>query len=139
MDIDEATAVPPAPAGAPGEEERQWAMFAHLSALAGGLLTSALGGWGFFIGPLVIWLMKKDTMPFVGDQAKEALNFNITVSAIFVILLIVTIFTLGLGALLTVPVMLVVGIGALVLIIMASIKAKEGVAYRYPFTIRLIK
>jgi len=139
MDINEATAVPPAPTGVPGEEERQWAMFAHLSALAGGLLTSALGGWGFFIGPLVIWLMKKDTMPFVGDQAKEALNFNITVSAIFVILLILTIFTLGLGALLTVPVMLVVGIGALVLIIMASMKAKEGVAYRYPFTIRLIK
>ena len=139
MDINEATAVPPAPAGVPGEEERQWAMFAHLSALAGGLLTSALGGWGFFIGPLVIWLMKKDTMPFVGDQAKEALNFNITISAIFVILLILTIFTLGLGALLTVPVMLVVGIGALVLIIMASMKAKEGVAYRYPFTIRLIK
>lgn len=139
MDINEATAVPPAPAGVPGDEERQWAMFAHLSALAGGLLTSALGGWGFFIGPLVIWLMKKDTMPFVGDQAKEALNFNITVSAIFVILLILTIFTLGLGALLTVPVMLLVGIGALVLIIMASMKAKEGVAYRYPFTIRLIK
>ncbi len=139
MDINEATAVPPAPIGTPGEEERQWAMFAHLSALAGGLLTSALGGWGFFIGPLVIWLMKKDTMPFVADQAKEALNFNITVSAIFVILLILTIFTLGLGALLTVPVMLVVGIGALVLIIMASMKAKEGVAYRYPFTIRLIK
>lgn len=139
MDINDATAVPPPSAGAPGQEERQWAMFAHLSALAGGLLTSGLGGWGFFIGPLVIWLMKKDTMPFVADQAKEALNFNITVSGIFVILLILTIFTLGLGALLTVPVMLVVGIGALVLIIMASIKAREGVAYRYPFTLRLIK
>ncbi len=114
-------------------------MFAHLSALAGGLLTSAFGGWGFFIGPLVIWLMKKDTMPFVADQAKEALNFNITVSAIFVILLLLTIFTLGLGALLTVPLMLVVGIGALVLIVMAAIKANEGVAYRYPFAVRLIK
>ncbi|MDQ3039434.1 MAG: DUF4870 domain-containing protein [Pseudomonadota bacterium] len=114
-------------------------MFAHLSALAGGLLTSALGGWGFFIGPLVIWLMKKDTMPFVADQAKEALNFNITISAIFVILLLLTLFTLGLGALLTVPIMFVVGIGALVLIVMASIKANEGVAYRYPFAIRLIK
>lgn len=139
MDINEATAAPTPPAGTPNDEERQWAMFAHLSALAGGLLTSALGGWGFFIGPLVIWLMKKDTMPFVADQAREALNFNITISGIFVILLILTIFTLGLGALLTVPVMLIVGIGALVLIIMASMKAKEGVAYRYPFTIRLIK
>ncbi len=143
MDTDETTAStpppPPPPAGAPSAEERQWAMFSHLSALAGGLLTSAIGGWGFFIGPLVIWLMKKDTMPFVADQAKEALNFNITVSAIFLILLLLTIFTLGIGALLTVPIMLVVGIGALVLIVMASIKANEGVAYRYPFTLRLIK
>lgn len=114
-------------------------MFAHLSVLVGGLLTSVLGGWGFFIGPLVIWLMKKDTMPFVNDQAKEALNFSIMVSAIFLILLILTFVTLGLGALLTVPVALVVGIGALVLIVMASMKANEGVAYRYPFTIRLIK
>jgi uncharacterized Tic20 family protein len=137
--INETTAIPPAPAGVPAVEERQWAMFAHLSALAGGLLTSAVGGWGFFIGPLVIWLMKKDTMPFVADQAKEALNFNITVSGIFLILLILTIFTLGLGALLTVPVMLLVGIGALVQIIMAAMKADEGEAYRYPFTIRLIK
>ncbi|GAB1408130.1 DUF4870 domain-containing protein [Thermomonas brevis] len=132
------TPVPP-PAGQPPQDQRQWAMFAHLSALAGGLLTSAVGGWGFFLGPLVIWLMKKESMPFVDDQAKEALNFNITVSAIFVALLLLTVFTLGLGALLTVPVMLVVGIGALVLIVIAAIKANEGVAYRYPFTLRLIK
>ena len=133
--------MPPAPpaAATPPQDERQWAMFAHLSALVGGLLTSAIGGWGFFIGPLVIWLMKKETMPFVADQAKEALNFNITVSAIFLLLLLMTVLTLGLGALLTVPIMLVVGLGALVLIIIAAVKANEGVAYRYPFTLRLIK
>ena len=132
----------PAPAGVENPvpaEQRQWAMFAHLSALAGGLLTSAVGGWGFFLGPLVIWLMKKETMPFVADQAKEALNFNITVSAIFVALLILTFLTLGIGALLTVPVMLIVGLGALVLIVMAAIKANDGIAYRYPLTLRLIK
>ncbi|RFP62279.1 DUF4870 domain-containing protein [Luteimonas weifangensis] len=132
----------PAPTGAESgipAEERQWAMFAHLSALAGGLLTSAVGGWGFFIGPLVIWLMKKETMPFVADQAKEALNFNIMVTAIFVILLILTILSLGIGALLTVPVMLIVGIGALVFVIIAAIKANQGIAYRYPVNVRLIK
>ncbi|MCJ0826027.1 DUF4870 domain-containing protein [Luteimonas sp. 50] len=132
----------PAPTGAESgisAEERQWAMFAHLSALAGGLLTSAVGGWGFFIGPLVIWLMKKDTMPFVDDQAKEALNFNIMVTAIFVILLILTILSLGIGALLTVPVMLIVGIGALVFVIIAAMKANQGIAYRYPVNVRLIK
>jgi uncharacterized protein len=133
------TMSPPPPSGAPSAEERQWAMFAHLSALAGGLLTGAFGGWGFFIGPLIIWLMKKDTMPFVNDQAKEALNFNITVSAIFLVLLILTVVTLGIGAILTVPVMLIVGIGALVFIIIAAMKANEGIAYRYPVTIRLIK
>ena len=139
MDINDATAPPPVPSGVPSAEERQWAMFAHLSALAGGLLTSAIGGWGFFIGPLVIWLMKKDTMPFVADQAKEALNFNITVSAVFLALLVLSLLTLGIGFLITLPIMLIVGIAALVLIIMAAIKANDGIAYRYPFTIRLIK
>jgi uncharacterized protein len=132
--------VNPAPAGADvSAEERQWAMFAHLSALAGGLLTSAIGGWGFFIGPLVIWLMKKDTMPFVADQAKESLNFNITVSAIFLILLILSLVTLGIGFLITLPIMLIIGIAALVLIIIAAMKANQGIAYRYPFTVRLVK
>ena len=120
-------------------EERQWAMFAHLSALAGGLLTSAIGGWGFFLGPLVIWLMKKDTMPFVADQAKEALNFNITVSAAMLVLVVLGVVTLGLGFLIAMPLMLIIGIAALVFIVMAAIKANEGVAYRYPFTLRLVK
>ena len=132
----------PAPAGVDNgisAEERQWAMFAHLSALAGGLLTSAIGGWGFFIGPLVIWLMKKDTMPFVADQAKEALNFNITVSAVFLVLMILGFVTLGVGFLVIGPLMLLIGIAALVFIVIAAIKANEGVAYRYPMTVRLVK
>ena len=121
-------------------DERQWAMFAHLSALLGGLVTSGwAGSIGFFIGPLVIWLMKKDTMPFVDDQAKEALNFAITVSIACLVLLVLTLVTLGIGALLTVPLFAVVGIGALVLVIIAAMKAKEGVAYRYPFALRLVK
>ena len=132
----------PAPAGAESgisAEERQWAMFAHLSALAGGLLTSAVGGWGFFIGPLVIWLMKKDTMPFVDDQAKEALNFNISVAIIFFVLWILTFMTLGIGILLTGPLMILVGIAWLVFTIIAAMKANQGERYRYPFTLRLVK
>jgi len=97
------------------------------------------GGCGTWIGPLIIWLIKKDTMPFVAAQAKEALNFNITVSAIFLVLTIFTVITFGIGALLTVPVMLLVGIAALVFTIIAAVKANEGVDYRYPFSIRLIK
>ena len=49
----------------PSAEERQWAMFAHLSALAGLVIP-----FGSIIGPLVILLIKKDTMPFVNDQGK---------------------------------------------------------------------
>jgi hypothetical protein len=131
---------PAAPAGAPSAEERQWAMFAHLSALLGGLLTSGwAGNIGFFIGPLVIWLMKKDTMPFVADQAKEALNFAITVSLAFLALWILTVMTLFIGGVLTIPLMFVLGVTALVFVIIAAIKANEGVAYRYPFALRLIK
>jgi uncharacterized Tic20 family protein len=130
---------PPPPSGTPSAEERQWAMFAHLSALLGGLLTGAVGGWGCFLGPLVIWLIKKDTMPFVNDQAKEALNFAITLSIIGFALLMITIMSLGIGAILTIPLLLFVGLGALILVIIAAVKANEGVAYRYPLTIRLVK
>jgi uncharacterized protein len=134
------TAAPAGSAGTPSAEERQWAMFAHLSALLGGLLTSGwAGNIGFFIGPLVIWLMKKDTMPFVADQAKEALNFAITVSLAFLALWILTVMTLFIGGVLTIPLMFVLGVTALVFVIIAAIKANEGVAYRYPFALRLIK
>ena len=70
-DFNEAVTPPPTSPGMPGAEERQWAMFAHLSALVGGILTSGwAGSIGCFIGPLIIWLVKKDTMSFVDDQAK---------------------------------------------------------------------
>ena len=133
---------PPEPldsAGMPSHEERQWALFAHLSALLGGLLTGAFAGLGCFIGPLIIWLIKKDTMPFVDDQAKEALNFNITLAIVGVVLLLLTLVTFGFGALLTVPIGILVGIAWLVFTIIAAVKANEGERYRYPFTLRLIK
>jgi len=130
----------PASAGFPPAEQRQWAMFAHLSALLGAILTGAFGGgWGCFIGPLIIWLLKKDTMPFVDDQAKEALNFNITVAIAFLALLVLTVLTLGIGMILTIPLWIIIGIFWLVFTIIAGIKANEGVRYRYPFALRLIK
>ena len=135
--------IDPAAAGAAtgvSAEERQWAMFAHLSALLGGIVTAGwAGSIGCFIGPLVIWMVKKDTMPFVDDQAKEALNFNITVAIIFFVLLMLTLFTLGIGIILTGPVMVIVGLAWLVLTIIAGIKANQGERYRYPLTLRLVK
>ena len=133
----DANPTPPALASA---QERQWAMFAHLSVLLGGIVTSGwAGSIGFFIGPLVIWLLKRDTMPFVADQAKEALNFAITVSLACLALLVLTVLTLGIGALVTVPAFAIIGITAFLLVIIAAIKANEGVAYRYPFALRLVK
>ena len=129
------TAPPPAPTGAPSAEERQWALFGHLSTLTG-LFT---GGVGNIVGPLVIWLVKKDTMPFASDQAKEALNFNITLLIIGLVLMLLTIFTFGIGALITVPLGILLGIAWLVLTIIAAMKSNEGVAYRYPFALRLVK
>lgn len=119
---------PPAPSGTPSAEEKQWALFAHLSALAGFIIP-----FGSIIGPLIIWLIKKDTMPFVDDQGKEALNFQITAAIAFVACVVLMIVLIGL------LLIWVVAIADLVLIILAAIKANEGVAYRYPFTLRLVK
>lgn len=136
------SAPPPPPEsnlGGVSAEQRQWAMFAHLSAIAGAVLTSGIGGWGTFLGPLIIWLIKKDTMPFVEDQAKEALNYNITVAIVFFALWVLVFITLGIGFLIAIPAWLVVGVAWLVFTIIAAVKSNEGVSYRYPFTLRLVK
>ena len=128
-------------AGAAGipADQRQWAMFAHLSAIAGAIVTSGVGGWGTFLGPLIIWLVKKETMPFVDDQAKEALNYNITVAIVFLALWVLVILTIGIGLIVAVPAWIVIGIAWLVFTIIGAIKANDGIAYRYPFSLRLIK
>lgn len=136
------TSPPPPPeshASGVSTEQRQWAMFAHLSAIAGAILTSGVGGWGTFLGPLIIWLLKKDTMPFVEDQAKEALNYNITIAIIFFALWVLVFLTLGIGILVAIPGWIVVGVAWLVFTIIAAIKANDGISYRYPYTLRLVK
>jgi uncharacterized Tic20 family protein len=121
-------------------DERQWAMLAHLSALLGYLLTSGwAGSAGGFLGPLIVWLIKKDTMPFVDTQGKEALNFSITICIAFATLFGFGIMTFGIGFFFVWPLFLVVGLYALIFTIIASVKTYEGVAYRYPIALRLIK
>jgi uncharacterized Tic20 family protein len=112
--------------GSPDRDSQQWGMIAHLSALVGFIIP-----FGNLIGPLVVWQIKKD-MPFVVDQGKEALNFQITVAIAVFVCLLLTLVVIGM---LLLP---VVGIGALVLTVIAGIKANNGEAYRYPFTLRLI-
>ena len=128
MDINDATVPPPVPSGAPSADDRQWGMFAHLSALSGVVIP-----FGNIIGPLVVWQIKKDTLPFAADQGKEALNFNITLLIAAFIGFLLTFVLIGLVLL---P---LIGIAWLVFTILAGIKANEGVAYRYPFALRLIK
>ncbi len=141
---DEHAAPPQQPPGAPVAFEtdpsaRQWAMFAHLSALLGALVTTGwAGSIGCFIGPLVIWLAKKDAMPFVNDQGKEALNFNLTVAIVFLLLTLTWVATLGLGLIIVIPGYILVGLYWLVMTIVASIKANDGETYRYPLCLRLI-
>jgi len=118
---------------------RQWGMFAHLSALLGALVTTGwAGSVGCFIGPLVIWLAKKDEMPFVDDQGKEALNFNITVAIAFLVLTLFWIGTFGIGLIVAIPGYIIVGLYWFVMTIVASIKANDGITYRYPICLRLI-
>ena len=113
---------------APSAQERNWATGAHLSALLG-LVT----GIGCILGPLIVWLIKKDEMPFVNDQAKEALNFQITVFLAAIVCFILMIIAIG------VLLLIILCIVDLVFIIIAAVKASEGVAYRYPVALRLIK
>ena len=104
-------------------------MLAHLSALAG-LVVPLLG---IVLGPLAVYLGRRDNSAFVAAHAKEALNFNITVLiATFVCLLLTMVFV---GVLLGAAVF----VGWLVMTLIAAIRASEGDLYRYPFSLRLIK
>lgn len=111
------------------EEETKWALGAHLSAFAAFLLPS----FGQIIGPLIVWLVKRDQSAFVEDQAKEALNFQITVTLAAVVFGFLSIVLIG------IPLLIALGIAWLVLTVKAALRASEGEAYRYPFTIRFVK
>ena len=86
------------------------------------------------VGPLIIWLIKKDEMPFVDDQGKESINFQITMLIGSVVLTIIAVATCGFGLVLA-PVLVVF---VIVFPIVGAIKANAGQYYRYPMTIRLV-
>lgn len=111
------------------KEEQNWAMICHLAALAGFVIPL-----GNVLGPLVVWLIKKDTMPLVDVHGKEALNFQITVTIAMVISILLMFVLIG------ILLVFVVGIGALVLTILAAVKVSNGqLDYKYPFAFRLVK
>lgn len=114
------------PAAGASSEDRTLALLTHLSGIILG-----------FVVPLIMWLVNKDRADkaFVVDQAKEALNFNITLLIVYVGLFFASFLTFGLAGLVSPLVWLV----SVVLFIVAGVKANGGEAYRYPVALRLVK
>lgn len=107
-------------------DEKTMAMLAHL-----------LGGITCLLGPLIIWLLKKEESPFVDDQGKEAVNFQLSILIGYVIA----------GILGFIPVIHcftwilfpALGITGLIFGILGGLEANKGVVYRYPYALRFIK
>jgi|SRR6056297_3613804 len=108
--------------------EKMWGMLTHLLAL------SVFVGipLGNVVGPLIIYLIKKDEYPFVAEQGKEVLNFQITWSIIFIVSAVLII--VGIGILMLIG----FGIAWLVMVILGSVAANRGESYKYPLTIEFI-
>lgn len=113
---------------AKSHDEKLWATFCHLAGFAGFVVP-----FGNIIAPLVLWLIKKDELPFVDENGRASLNFQISV----------TIYTLGAAVLSIILIGLPILIGILILdivcIIKASFTANKGEYFRYPLSISFIK
>ncbi len=122
---------PPPTASAPAQssemDQRNWAMFTHLSALFG-----LVSGVGFILGPLVMWLIKKDQMPLVNEAGKEAVNFQLTMLIAFLVSWVLVFLLIGF---LLIPLVVVFDV---VMSIIAAVQTSNGTRYRYPLTIRFI-
>lgn len=117
------------PAAHSQSSERTWAMFCHLAALSGYVGVPL----GHILGPLIVWLIKKDEYPLVDDQGKQSLNFQISMM-IYAIVSIPLIFVI-----IGIPLLIAIAVVDLVFTIIASVKANQGEAYRYPLTIQFLK
>ena len=111
------------------KDARMWAMICHLSALAG-LVVPVIG---CIIGPLIIWQIKKEEFPFVDEQGKEAVNFQISMLIYGIVAGLLCFACVGF---VLAP---AVAIFDLVFLLIAAVKANNGEHYRYPLTIRFIK
>nr|WP_255480499.1 DUF4870 domain-containing protein [Quadrisphaera sp. RL12-1S] len=124
------------------QDQRLWACLAHVSAIVAGLLLSGLSAYFLYlgaVGPLVLFFVFRERGAFVRRQVVEALNFQILLTIVYVALILLTVVTLFVGAILTVPLLVVVGVVGLVFEIIAAVKANQGVDYRYPVNWRLVK
>jgi len=115
---DEPTAIP--------QEARTLGLLCHVTAFAGHVFP-----FGNIVGPLIVWLMKREQYPFVDEQGKASLNFQISITIYLALSIIFAVVTCGFGALLTVA----IGIFSTIMIILAAIKASEGKTFQYPLSI----
>lgn len=113
-------------------DARTWAVFCHLSPLLGVLLSVGLLN---FVGPLVIWLVKKDQYAYVDDQGKEALNFQLTLLILSLICVVIMLVSCGAAF----PIVFLPLILQIVFSIISSMAANKGEYYRYPYNIRIVK
>ncbi|OEH92442.1 DUF4870 domain-containing protein [Bacillus solimangrovi] len=111
------------------KNERTWGLMAHLASFAGYILPL----FGNILGPLIVYLIKKDESEFIADQARESLNFQISFLIYAIVSGFLIIILVGAFLLAILPIL------QLIFVIIAAIKANDGVNYRYPMTIRFIK
>jgi hypothetical protein len=123
------------------EQQRLWAVLAHLSPILAALLGTASAGAFYtgWVGPLVIFLVLKDRGIFVRRQAAEALNAQILFTVVYLVGVLLGVVTFGLGLFITVPVLVVLGVVLLVFQIIAAVRANRGIDYRYPVNWRLVR
>jgi uncharacterized Tic20 family protein len=121
-------------AGALTADDKQWGMFAHLAVFLG-LVAAGLT----FIGPLIVWLAKKDQSRFVDYHGKESLNFQLNVLIYSLILVAISLATCGFGVFVTAPLLGALFLFGIIMPILAGLAANRGEMYRYPLTFRMIK
>jgi len=109
------------------KDERMWAMLTHISALA--FFIFPLGN---VLGPLIVWLIKKEEYPFVDEQGKEALNFQISMTIYGFIAALLIFVLIG------IPLLIAIFFLTFILAIIAAVKANDGTHYKYPLSMRII-
>ncbi len=118
------------------KEECKWAMFCHLAGLAG--LSPLLPAIGCAVAPLIIWQLKAEEFPFVAEQGRRAVNFQLSM-LLYVTIGTVICFVSLVGAFLIPVVFCVFGLIDAIFVLVAAVKANGGWHYRYPITIRFFK
>lgn len=117
-------------------QECKWAMFCHLSGLAG--LSPLLPVIGGVVAPLIIWQLKLDEYPFVAEQGRRAVNFQLSM-LLCVSIGIIVCFASIIGAFLVPAVFCIYGLVDVIFVLIAAARANRGRHYRYPFSIRFFK